>query len=193
MNFAELVLKTRTHRRFRQDRPVDMQTLEGLVDLARNTASAANLQPLRYVLSCSPETNAAIFATLGWAAYLPHWQGPEEGERPAAYIVVLAETAIGDHKEVDMGIAAQTMVLGAAEKGLASCMLASVNRDKLRDILSVPEEYAILLVIALGEPAEAVVLEDLPTDGSIKYWRDDQDVHHVPKRTLGQVVLAKHS
>jgi nitroreductase len=193
MTLKELVLAARSCRRFHQGRAVPLQDLQDLVDMARLTPSAANLQPLKYVLSASPEINAAIFPCLGWAAYLKDWPGPEEGERPAAYIVLLGDTAISDNVEWDHGIAAQTIQLGATEKGLGACMLGSLNRNKLRQILDLPEGLDILLVLALGVPAETRTLEPVGTDGSIKYYRDETEVHHVPKRSLAEVLVAVYS
>jgi nitroreductase len=193
MQLRELVLKNRSVRRFRQDQAVAMAQLESLLDLARNTASAGNLQPLRYVLSTDPAKNAEIFACLGWAAYLADWPGPSEGERPAAYIVICHDAGVAPKVDCDHGIAAQTILLGAAEAGLSGCMLASVNRNKLARVLNLPESLPILLVLALGRAAEQVVLEELPADGSIRYWRDQQGLHHVPKRGLGEIIAARYA
>lgn len=193
MQLRELVLKNRSVRRFRQSEAVPMALLESLLDLARNTASAGNLQPLRYVLSTEPGKNAEIFACLGWAAYLKDWPGPAEGERPAAYVTVCHDAAVAPKVDCDHGIAAQTILLGAAEAGLAGCILASVNRKKLAALLGLEETHPILLVLALGRAAEEVVLEGLPQDGSIRYWRDAQGVHHVPKRGLGEIILGRYA
>jgi nitroreductase len=184
----ELIVGTRSYRRFKQN-PVDRETLRALVDLARLSASGANLQPLKYVLSCDPQRNAAIFPHTQWAAYLADWPGPPEGERPAAYIVILLDRAISASAGCDHGIAAQSIVLGAAEKGLGACIIGSLQRDALSRALDLDARYTILLVIALGVPAERVVLEDLPADGSIRYYRDADSVHHVPKRSLDAVIV----
>lgn len=191
-DFRSLVAHARTVRRFRESAPVSMETLEELVSTARLTPSAGNLQPLKYVLSNDPLTNARIFDCLGWAAYLKDWPGPAEGERPAAYIVVLGDTEISKKVEWDHGIAALALQLGAAEQGLGACILASVQRKKLATILALPEHLSILLVLALGEPAEDVVVEGLAADRSIKYYRDGEGVHHVPKRPLDELVFARY-
>ena len=189
MSVRDLVLKTRSYRRFDPEASIDCQTLRGLVDLARLSASAANRQPLKYVLSCSLETNARIFPYTRWAGALKDWAGPAEGERPAAYIVILGDTEISKSFGCDHGIAAQSIMLGATERGLGGCMIGALDRPGLRASLAVPERYEILLVLALGRPAEKVVLEDLPPDGDINYWRDQQSVHHVPKRALDDIIL----
>ena len=189
MSIRELVLSTRSYRRFDPEVAVDCQTLRELVDLARLSASAANRQPLKYLLSCSPETNALIFPHTRWAGALKDWPGPAEDERPAAYIVILGDTEISKNVGCDHGIAAQSIMLGATERGLGGCMIGALDRPALRASLEVPQRYEILLVLALGRPAEQVVLEELPPDGNINYWRDEQSVHHVPKRALDDIIL----
>ena len=186
----DLIRRNRSFRRFHQNRPVSGETLLRLVDLARLSASAANLQPLKYLLSHDPEKNARIFSCLAWAGYLKDWPGPQDGERPAAYIIILGDKEITANFGCDHGIAAQSILLGAREQGLGGCMLGSIQRDQLRTLLNLPEKFEILLVIALGEPKEEVVLTEVGPDGSIKYWRDDQGVHYVPKRPLEEIIIS---
>jgi nitroreductase len=188
----DLILKNRSFRRFHQDVPVALETLRELVELARFSASGSNRQPLKYILSCDPDVNAAVFPNLAWAGFLTNWGGPAEGERPAAYIVILNDQTIAKVPGADHGIAAQSMMLGAVERGLGGCMIGSIEKDELRKILNIPEQYEILLVLALGKPAEKVVLEDVGSDGSYRYYRDDADVHHVPKRTLQELIVQEH-
>ena len=190
---GDLIKENRSCRRFYEDHPVDLKMLEALVDLARLSASGANLQPLKYILACESQINAKIFSCLGWAAYLKEWPGPEPGERPAAYIVILGDTSISKEFGVDHGIAAQSMLLGAREKGLAGCMLGSINRKALRGILNLEPELKILLVLAIGKPREEIVIETVGPDGNIRYWRDEAAVHHVPKRPLSDIIIASHS
>jgi nitroreductase len=189
---ADLVQANRSCRRFYENHEVDVKSLEALIDLARLSASGANLQPLKYILSCEPPINAEIFSCLGWAAYLKDWPGPEPGERPSAYIVILGDTTISKEFGVDHGIAGQSMLLGAREKGLAGCMLATINRKDLRKILNIEARYKILLVLAIGKPKEEIVIETVGPDGSIRYWRDAEGVHHVPKRSLQELIVACH-
>ena len=189
MSLRDLVLKTRSYRRFYQDHPVELETLKELVDLARQSASGSNRQPLKYVLSCDAEQNAAIFPLTRWAGALPDWPGPSEGERPAAYILILCDTEISKSAGVDHGIAAQSIMLGATEKGLGGCMIGSIERSKLRELLEIPERYGLLLLLALGKPKESVVLEPLGPDGDTRYHRDAQGVHHVPKRSLEEIII----
>lgn len=190
---ADLILKNRSYRRFYEDAPISLDTLRELVDLARLSASARNGQPLKYVLCCDRATNAAIFATLAWAGYLTDWPGPVEGERPAGYIVVLGDKTLSQSFGVDHGIAMQSILLGATEKGLGGCIIGSIQRERLRQILTIPAQYEILNVVALGKPKETVVLDPVGPDGSIKYWRDAEQTHHVPKRRLADIVVAECS
>jgi nitroreductase len=185
-----LIKKNRSFRRFYQDHVLDLETLTGLVDLARLSASAANLQPLRYILSVDSDKNSQIFSCLAWAAYIKDWKGPEDGERPSGYIIVLSDSEkANDFVGYDCGIASQSILLGAREKGLAGCMIASINREKLRNFLNIDVRYKILLVIAIGKPKEKVVIEAVGGDNNIRYWRDSDGVHHVPKRNLKDIII----
>lgn len=189
MSLKDLILKNRSYRRFHQDIAIEPETLRELIDLARCSASGSNRQPLKYVISFEPDKNAVIFPLTRWAGFLTDWKGPAEGERPAAYIVILGDTKVSKSAGVDHGIAAQSIMLGAAEKGLGGCMIGSVDRPKLREALNIPERYEILLVLALGKPSETVVLEEAAPGGDVKYYRDAQNVHHVPKRSLDEIIL----
>ena len=185
----ELIRANRSCRRFVESEKIGEPVLAELIDLARCSASAANMQPLKYILSCDSEKNDAIFSTLSWAGYYKDWPGPSEGERPSAYIVILGDTEISKNFFCDHGIASQSILLGAAEKGLGGCIIGAVDRDSLRNVLNIPQRYEILLVIALGKPAEKIVLEDVEGGESIKYYRDEHGVHHVPKRKLKDIIL----
>jgi nitroreductase len=189
MMLRDLIVKNRSYRRFQQGVAVDLQTLRELADLARLSASAGNMQPLRYILACDPEKNALVFSTLAWARYIENWPGPPEGERPSAYIIVLEDRQVDHPLRCDHGIAAQSILLGATEKGLGGCIIGSINKLNLRNALNIPVRYDILLVIALGRPKEKVQIEKLGTDGDVKYWRDSEGVHHVPKRALDEIIL----
>jgi len=187
MLFKNLIERCRSYRRFYQDYKIDENLLRELVDLARLSASVANLQPLKYILSCQSPRNDLIFPALSWAGYLKDWPGPKEGERPPAYIIILGDKSISKSFEYDCGIAAQSILLGAVEKSLGGCMLGAIDRDCLRKNLNIPQQYDILLVIALGKPKEKVVIEE--SKGDIKYYRDKNNIHHVPKRSLNEVII----
>ncbi len=183
----DLILKNRSYRRFYQDQSVNEETLTQLVDLARLSPSARNAQPLKYVLSNTPAKNSIVFKYLSWAGYLANWHGPEEGERPAAYIIMVNDTSISSNFFSDNGIASQSIMLGAVEKGLGGCIIGSVERLQLQRELDIPQQYKIVQVLALGVPKEEVVIEELEKDH--KYWRDIKEVHHVPKRSLNDIIV----
>lgn len=186
---ADLVARNRSCRRFCADRIIAVDEMTKLVDLARLSASAANLQPLKYMISVSPEMNEKIFGCLKWAGYLKDWDGPSENERPSAYIVILLDTRLAGDPGCDHGIAAQSIMLGAVEKGLAGCMIASVDRKTLGDHLGIKDHLKILLVLALGYPVEDRRLVPLTEKTGVKYFRDSEGVHHVPKRSLDELIL----
>jgi len=188
MELHDLIIRNRSYRRFNQNHPVDKDTLIKLIELARLSPSGANRQPLKFMVFNSPEDCRKIFPTTLWAAYLKDWDGPLEGERPSAYVIILGDRTITEGFGVDHGIAAQSIMLGAAEAGLGGCIIGSIKKDDLRKVIKVSDDYAILLVLALGKPAEKVVI-DSAEGNDIMYWRDDLNVHHVPKRALGEIVL----
>ncbi len=185
----ELIRKNRSTRRFYQDHAVDLATLKNLVNLGRMSASGANRQPLKYIISNNSAKNAEIFSCLAWAAYLTDWKGPKEGEKPAAYIIVLGDKHVSDNFGCDHGIASQNILLGATELGLSGCMIGSVNRENLTKICNLPENLKILLVLAIGKAKEETMLEPVGSDGSIRYWRDEKGRHHVPKRNLNDIIV----
>lgn len=187
-SFKDLVIKTRTIRRFLQNSRIGRSTLRQLVDLARLSASGGNLQPLKYYLSVEPKQNALIFPCLRWAGYLRDWPGPAEGERPSAYIIILGDTTISRNFGCDDGIAARSIMLGATELGLGGCMIGSIARPQLQKVLKISNKYEIRLVLALGKPKERVFLENVK-GGNIKYWRDSKGRHHVPKRSLKEIII----
>ena len=186
----ELVMKNRSYRRFDENYRITGQELRELTLLARFVPSAGNQQPMRYCLIAEPDEQ--VFACLGWAASLPDWPGPEKGERPSAYIVILSDKMYRGSHEKDVGIAAQTILLGAVEKGLGGCMLGSVNRTKLADYLGLDNDsFGIELVLAIGKPVEEVRIVDVGRDGSIRYYRDADRVHYVPKRSADELILSE--
>ncbi|EIM63906.1 nitroreductase family protein [Desulfobacter postgatei] len=188
-NFKELVKSNRSCRRFDNAFALDTQTLTDLVELARYTASGANNQPLKYIISSSREQNDKIFSCLTWAAYLKEWKGPEPAEQPTGYIIILGDTTISNNFWCDHGIAAQTILLGARARGLAGCMFAAINIKKLKSLLAIDDHLEVKLVIALGKPVEKACIDDVGDDGDIRYFRDENQVHHVPKRKLEDLIL----
>ena len=170
---------------------ISSDILISLIELASFCPSAANLQPLKYLICNIAEKNSLIFKALSWAGYLTEWKGPPEGERPSAYIIVLGDTSISKNFQCDAGIACQTILLGAVAQGLGGCILGAIDRESLRRSFSIPEQYEILYVIAIGKPLETVFVEDIKKDGGIRYWRDQNGGHHVPKRSIQELILIK--
>jgi nitroreductase len=188
MSLKHLILKTRSYRRFDESYRIDLKTLESLIDLARLSASGANRQPLKYLIYCSPEDCERIFPSIAWAGYLSDWAGPEKGERPSGYIIILGDRSITELFGIDHGIAAQSIMLGATEAGLGGCIIASIKHDEIRDELNIPDNFDILLILALGKPVEKVIIDEIK-DGDVKYWRDNQKNHHIPKRSLNELII----
>lgn len=187
----DLVTQTRSYRRFKQEPAPTLADLEDLVELARLAPAASNKQPLKYALVCDPQVLPQVFSCLKWAGYLTDWPGPNPDEQPTAYIVFLNDVSISGGREIhliDLGLAAQNIILGAREKGFGACLLASVNRARLAEILGIPEGLKIELVAALGAPGERVELTAVGSDGDIRYWRDEDNVHYVPKRPLAELI-----
>ena len=186
---TDLLLKSRSYRRFDQSVRISEATLREIIDATRFCPSAANRQLLKYRLVCEENETEQVFNCSKFAAYLLEWSGPAVGERPTAYIVVLGDEAISKFSEVDAGIAMQTILLRATELGFGGCILASVQREKLREILALDERFPIAYVIALGKPGETSLIEPIGQDGDIKYYRDADGVHHVPKRSLDDLLV----
>ena len=188
MTIKELITQNRSYRRFYQAHKIEKQSLIDLVDLARLSPSAKNIQPLKFYLSNVPENNEKIFSCLKWAGYLADWEGPEEGEKPSAYIIILGDHNILNTIRWDDGIAAHSILLGATNKGFGGCMIASINREKLKSLITFPENMEPLIVVALGKPKEEIIIDPVK-NGDIKYWRDENLVHHVPKRSLDELII----
>lgn len=188
MKLKDIVFKTRSYRRFDESHSITGKTLEDLVDLARLSASGANRQPLKYLIYNTPGDCAKVFPSVLWAASLKDWNGPEPGERPTAYIIIIGDKEIAEGFGVDHGIAAQSIMLGATESGLGGCMIASIRRELLRNELKIPERFEILLILALGKPVENVIIDDIKNN-DVKYWRDEEKNHHVPKRLLSELII----
>ncbi len=187
----DLVKGARSYRRFYGDKPVSKEQLIKLIDLARLSPSGANKQPLKYIVINDNSTNALVFDNIFWAGYLKDWAGPDIEERPTAYIVMLRDKDISKMPSMDEGICAQSIFLGAREAGLGGCFIGSFKKEELMKGLHIEEKYEIALVIALGFVKEEVVIEELNETGDVKYWRDDEQVHHVPKRSLEDIIIPR--
>ena len=184
----DLLAKNRSYRRFRQSERMSEEELTELVGLTRLCASGRNAQALKYVIVHDEDECARVFPHLAWAGYLTDWAGPVEGERPAAYLIQVLDTRIVEKCLCDDGIQAQTILLGATEKGRGGCIIKAFKNEALRETLALSDYLKIMYVIALGTPVEQVVLETMQTE-DYKYWRDAKGVHHVPKRSVDELIV----
>lgn len=184
----ELLQKNRSYRRFYQDTRIAEQELAELVELTGLCPSGRNAQALKYVIVNDLSLCEKVFETLAWAGYLTDWAGPSEGERPSAYLIQLLDTTIVENCLCDDGIQAQTVMLGAVEKGLGGCIIKAFKNEELRNILHLPERLRIMYVLALGKPKEHVVIDEIK-DGDFKYWREPDGTHHVPKRSVNELIF----
>lgn len=192
MTVQELIKKNRSYRRFFQDHKISEEQLLKLVHLASLSPSPRNLQALKFWLSNDEQLNEKIFPSLAWAGYLKDWQGPEPGERPSAYIFILADKKISTNFQKDFlptasGIVAQSILIGAVEMGLGGCIIAAFQKNKVSQTISLADHLEILLILAIGKPKENVIIRDVDDTGDIKYWRDEAGNHFVPKRKLEDI------
>jgi nitroreductase len=190
MDFLQIVSAARTCRRFVQDTRISMDDLNWLMEGVRCVPCGRNAQVLRYILVSSPEKCAELFVHTRWAGALKDWGGPVEGERPTAYIAILSPKESTPIMHMDIGIAAQTIQLAAHTRGIGCCMHASFVRPACMELLRVPEDMQIGLILALGMVREERRLAPMPASGEYNYWRDAQGVHHVPKLAVSELVLA---
>ena len=188
MNFKELVFLNRSYRKFQAEESISDHTLASLLELARNTPSSKNIQPLKYILANDKEETDFIFEQLAWAKHLTEWDGPTVSERPSAYLVMLLDINLNAQALIDSGIAAQTILLGATEKGLGGCIIRTVNRLALREHYGLPQHLEIIQVIALGKPAQKVRLTSIKANGDYHYYQDEEGTHWVPKRNLDEII-----
>ncbi|HRT34075.1 MAG TPA: nitroreductase family protein [Bacteroidales bacterium] len=179
--------KNRSYRRFYQDVSIDEADLIKMVEAARLSPSSRNMQPIKFFITNDRNMNDAIFKNLSWAGYLLDWDGPEEGERPSAYIIMLHDKKISSTYSCDNGIFAQSILLQAVDLGFGGCIIGSLKKDAIAKLLQLPEHLEPILAVALGKPKENVIIEDMK-NGDVKYWRDDSQNHHVPKRTLDELI-----
>lgn len=192
-DYAALVRRCRSYRRFDEADPIELGTLLGLVDCARLASCGNNQQRLRFHVVSAPEERSAVFATLGWAALMRDWDGPEEGQRPTGYVVVLCQGEPTMIRHMDAGIAVQTIMLGAAEAGYHGCILRNFKPGPLLEACGLEDSGLVPeLVVALGRGGEDVVLEEADPTGAdghgLAYWRDGAGAHHVPKLSLAEVL-----
>ncbi len=184
----ELLLQTRSYRRFHEDERIAPDILTAAIDAARLCPSARNAQPMKYRLVTSRDECDRIFPDLRWAAYLKDWTGPAAGERPAAYLIQLLDTRIVRDPYCDDGIQALAILLSLTERGLGGCIIKAFHAAHIHEAFHLPDFLQVRTVLALGRPKETVVIEPLPADGDYRYWRDAAGLHHVPKRPIEELI-----
>ena len=186
-----LMKKNRSYRVFDESYKLEKQDLVDLIELARLSPCGKNAQSLRFMPIYKREVLKYIYPYLTWAAYLKEWDGPIEGERPTGIILILSKGgSLNDPiLSADMGIASQSMLLGAVEKNLGGCMIRAINRKKISEILNIYDEYTIHMALAIGKPNQRVIIEDIEETDDIKYWMDDDKTHHVPKIKLEDLII----
>ena len=186
----DLVLLNRSYRKFHNDKKVTNSQLLELVDLARTTPSSKNRQPLKYLLITNEDEVKFIFSQLKWAWYLKEWAGPTNKEQSPAYIVMCIDTNLNDQAFIDVGIAAQTILLGAVEKQLGGCIIRTVNRFAISKHFNLPDNFDVVQVIAIGYPNQDIELTTIDENGSIEYYEDSKGTHYVPKRKLEDIIIS---
>jgi nitroreductase len=186
MSLYDLILSRRSIRQFRPE-PIPQEVLSDIVNAGRLAPSAANRQPLEFIVVDKEGKKEEIFPCLKWAGYIAPEGNPKPGQEPQAYVVVLVNTEIRDKGfEWDSGAAIENMILAAWEKEIGSCWIISMDKQHVKESLGVPDSHKVDSVLALGYPAETPVMEDM--EDSIKYWKDEQGCLHVPKRKLADVI-----
>lgn len=192
MDFLNLAREARSCRRFDEKSPLSLDDIRWLIECARCAPSAGNAQQLRFISITHGPVCDDLFSLTRWAAALKDWNGPEKGERPTAFIAVLMPEKGGDKVCFDVGIACQTMQLAATSRGWGACMILSFDHNKAAALLRVPDGLKIALLVGLGVAAEKRVIEPMPADGSHAYWHDSQNVNHVPKRSVDELLIARY-
>lgn len=189
--FRDLLISNRSYRKFDEQHQIEQQTLFDLIELTRYCASGRNLQPLRYRIVNKDKEKDSIFPLLKWAGYYKDWDGPQDGERPAAYLIQCLDTSLTTNCLCDDGLQLEAITLGASSLGIHGVIIKSFNVMELAERLSLPDNLKPLYVVALGYPSETVMLKD--TDGSheadIRYFHDEKGRHIVPKRPLSELII----
>ena len=187
MDIYKTIISRRTRRKFKQEK-IDPEILKKLVNAGRLAPSGANLQSLEYLVIDKKDLKEKIFPNLAWAGYIRPEGDPEEGERPAAYIIILADRKINPAPGMDIGASAENISLAAREEGIGCCWIGAFKKKEINEVISVPENLSTELILALGYPMEKPVSEDMKRGSSIKYYKDDSGNLHVPKRRLEDIL-----
>lgn len=187
----DLLMRNRSYRRFDENVEVPVEKIESWVEAARYTASMRNVQPLKYILVTDPTHCEQLCRMVHWAGYLTDWDGPEEGERPRAFLVQVLDSNIAASGRYDEGLQLEAITLSAIEDGFGCCIMLSFSQGEVARYFDLPDNIFPLAIVAIGKPAEKVVLEDMQAYGDYKYYHDENGVHHVPKRKFEDLVFVR--
>ena len=187
MSIYEMIISRRTIRKFKQEK-IDHEMLKKIVNAGRLAPSAANLQPLEYLIIDDEELKKKVFPNLAWAGYIKPEGDPGEDERPVAYIIILADKKINPAPERDIGASVENMNLISQEEGIGCCWIGAFKAKEINNIIGVPANLSAELILAMGYPLEKPVSEDIEKGSSIKYYKDDSGTLHVPKRRLKDIL-----
>jgi len=186
-DFKTLVKNTRTTRRFKQNITISKDEIVELIDLTRTVSSSKNMQPLKYIIITDEQTKQEIYKPLKWAAHLKEWDQSED-EKPSAYILICDDKSIDGFSMIDLGIAIQTIMLGATSKGYSAAPLASIDKTAYKKLFDLDKHIEPMLIIALGVQDENIQIVDVQNNDT-NYYRDKNGNHYVPKRTLKDVLI----
>jgi nitroreductase len=190
---SETIRKNRSYRKYYEEEKITPGVLKELVNLARLSGCGMNMQSLRYLLITEKEDREKIYPNLKWAGFLKDWDGPEKGRRPSAFILVLKdnEKQNSAYVQIDMGIACQSILLGAVEKGLGGCIIAAFNKGDICQEYNIQDNLELWLVIAIGKPDQKVIIDEIDKGADTKYWVDENGNHHVPKIRLEDIIIQR--
>jgi nitroreductase len=166
--------------------PVDEAALLRLVELTRLAPSLGSRQPLKYLLAWQPAQIDRIALHLSQTLTPARWTNPARDGGPLGYILILGDRRISFLWDWDCRVAAQTILLGATIGGLDGYVFRSIDRAALRAALGLPDHLEILMVVALGEVRESVVLEN-GRPARRPEWRDAECLERLPLRTLAEL------
>lgn len=188
----EILKQNRSYRRFFENKEIEQELLYELVENLKFCSSARNQQVIVYKIITDKDLRSKVYKNLKWAAYLKDWNGPIKGERPTAYVMIGVNKDrlefIDKWVNVDLGIVAQSLSMQATEKELGCCNIGAFNRVELDEILQIPNNIELQLIVALGYPKDNIQIEYIEDGESIKYRREG-DVHIVPKRKIDDILF----
>ena len=187
-NLMDLLRTRRTYRRFEQ-KDISQDIIDEILAAARLASSAANRQPLSYIVIRDKESVAEVFSHTKWAGALPPELGqPKENERPVLFIAVVENKDINSDCDTDAGLAIGNMTLAAWNRGVGSCMIGACNKPALSEMFGLTSRQVLHTVVAFGYPSHKSYIVDMEDAEQFKYYLDENKDYCVPKRKLTDVV-----